>query len=559
MINKKYILTYLFLILLSIDYSKNQTLKIDNVSNFVCGYYSSTNFNLEAKEVPNELKLITFLIIFKDGDDKKYEAMCQLLDEEKLKTIAEGNTNDEDISFTCDIQSDGSKSSVDVEIEEVKKVKYEQGLRNAINFQKVSSSNIRLEFINCGLNIFSILNHKTTFRQVSHYELTQSSQGGDWIEFTFSVLTSQAYPKNYEIPIGCSVNSNQNMEKYLNAYRNESEREEDIASSQIRMLNRAKFNDYAICIFNKDIIPTDGQILPADLSCSLKTKESLESVDVFFVVLCKFINGFPVTIIDSGKMDIPLDISLAAPNEVDKLIKKGLINDVSGEEELPPIMNPAIIDSESCDKEGFFYIKGNFDKNIGQGGFFTTNILSGESITCYYHNVNKNIEDSMKCIFNNRFRGTIYIESKVIIADNKEILIVKTKINEDQEDVFVSCPKGDIKELILEELSSMIISFRQVCEFKIEDISILFKFIAIASKLLENEPNIENDRLRRRLDINSIKMKVNLMKGDELIESEAICTLVNVYPNEGEQFQIEYDCIIDNLDNASEYSGLEVV
>ena len=55
-------------------------------------------------------------------------------------------------------------------------------------------------------------------------------------------------------------------------------------------------------------------------------------------------------------------------------------------------------------------------------------------------------------------------------------------------------------------------------------------------------------------------MIVNLIKDDELVEEEAKCiSKENIIPKDGKQIPVEFECKIENVKNASEYSSLEVV
>ena len=55
-------------------------------------------------------------------------------------------------------------------------------------------------------------------------------------------------------------------------------------------------------------------------------------------------------------------------------------------------------------------------------------------------------------------------------------------------------------------------------------------------------------------------MIVNLIKDENLIEEEALCTIKeNIKPKDGEQVQVQFECKVENLQNASEFSGLEIV
>jgi len=52
-------------------------------------------------------------------------------------------------------------------------------------------------------------------------------------------------------------------------------------------------------------------------------------------------------------------------------------------------------------------------------------------------------------------------------------------------------------------------------------------------------------------------MKVNLIKGDDLIEEDAKCSAEHdINPKDGKQVQIKYECKIENIEDPTKYSGL---
>ena len=55
-------------------------------------------------------------------------------------------------------------------------------------------------------------------------------------------------------------------------------------------------------------------------------------------------------------------------------------------------------------------------------------------------------------------------------------------------------------------------------------------------------------------------MIVNLIKEGELVEEEAVCTAKEtVDPKDGKQLPVEFECKIENIENANQYTGLEIV
>ena len=197
MINKKKFFR-MFLILLCINYASSLILKINSFSNFKCDSATGLlNFNLEAKEVTNDLKLQPFFLFLQQtGGELGYLSLCKLEDEEKLKSIAEGSNDVEDISFTCSIESyfDEFKST-EVDIIDVSDLK-----GDTIEFQNVGENKLTLDLTLCQMDIdeynLALIKKTISFHQVSHYQTFKDEKK---IKFIYSVF--QTLPENYVTPV----------------------------------------------------------------------------------------------------------------------------------------------------------------------------------------------------------------------------------------------------------------------------------------------------------------------------------------------------------------------
>ena len=132
------------------------------------------------------------------------------------------------------------------------------------------------------------------------------------------------------------------------------------------------------------------------------------------------------------------------------------------------------------------------------------------------------------------------IEQCSILDEYKEIIRMN-KISTEKE---VNIPNG--KEIKLENMFDINISFGQVNTFKVEEKEISFEFIGFVTEELKKDTNIS--------------MIVDLIINDKLIEEEAICTaLEDILPKDGIQLPAEFKCKVEDVKNANECTGLEIV
>ena len=118
------------------------------------------------------------------------------------------------------------------------------------------------------------------------------------------------------------------------------------------------------------------------------------------------------------------------------------------------------------------------------------------------------------------------------------------RLNKISSEEIVTIPNG--KEIKLENMMEISLSFGQVNGFEVEQDLILFMFIGFVTEPLKKDDSIE--------------MVVNLVKGQELVEEKAICkALENVEPKDGAQLEADFECKIEGIEKPEEYTGLEIV
>jgi hypothetical protein len=105
---------------------------------------------------------------------------------------------------------------------------------------------------------------------------------------------------------------------------------------------------------------------------------------------------------------------------------------------------------------------------------------------------------------------------------------------------------GNGKEIEEGKMFDINLSFGQVSGFETGENKVEFVFVGFTT-----------DELKKDEDIN---LQVNLVKGEELIEEEANCvSKADVTPKNGKQLSAQFDCKVENIEDAKEITGLEVV
>ena len=102
------------------------------------------------------------------------------------------------------------------------------------------------------------------------------------------------------------------------------------------------------------------------------------------------------------------------------------------------------------------------------------------------------------------------------------------------------------KEYELENTLSINLLFGQISTFIPEEKTIKFIFVGFTTEPLKKADTVE--------------MMANLIKGKELVEYNVIC-----YPREDvevkkeEIVQVEFECLVDNIENGKEFTGLKFI
>jgi len=247
-------------------------------------------------------------------------------------------------------------------------------------------------------------------------------------------------------------------------------------------------------------------------------------------------------------------------------LSSNIINDFSVEP-IPPIFTPESINTKYCEKYGIITIKGKFNDNIEGVDF---NIVSDYGVfQCFFDGAEKDQEVNLECylteIMNNSPKiffplSDILVQNRDQAGNYEQIIdyFIFKPISMEGSDVICTImdpsnplPPPSVMDSDIQtnnNIDSINISFRQICRFetRIEIKIIVFYFIGMSSTSLNKGE--------------SMSMKVKLNKGGELVDGEAKCTAnEGVEPKDGEQAQVDFECHVENVEEASEYKSLEFV
>ena len=244
---------------------------------------------------------------------------------------------------------------------------------------------------------------------------------------------------------------------------------------------------------------------------------------------------------------IPNNKDLLNPAEVDILIYEGKIKNYTSKEfknDIIPEFNVTSINTTNSEKTGIFIINcetlSNFSLN--KSIEFEIKLVSGQKAICVLPKLNSNDKNiHIKCVLQEELRDSKIMIQKCLVFDGYNALFVMNKISSEESVIIAN------GQLYQNEIKYDInVSFGQMNSFTIKEKIISYFFIGFSTQSL-----IKNYK---------IKMVVNLINGEELVEEEAICTsLEDVYTKYGMQIPITFECKIENIQNANEYSGLEIV
>jgi hypothetical protein len=283
----------------------------------------------------------------------------------------------------------------------------------------------------------------------------------------------------------------------------------------------------AICKVEKNIIITESKPKePVTLNCEVANDTEIISLDIE----------------DSQNMtNIPEDPKLKNPSKTDNLIDSNEIEEANDTNADLPNFEATEIDATGSINSGIFVIVGKPLDDIVKDYVFNLTLVTGEKAVCKLPKSNKNAEIKIECELDGTLEKTIImIPETTVKSGYKEIFNLK-KIASKR---AVSCANGKLKKINKKKDNK--ISFRQISHFKPEEKTIKFIFTAFILKSMEKEE--------------FINLNVTLDKGNNTFSSEkAKCTLKDKITVSNGPVSENFECTIENVENATEYKGLELV
>ena len=220
---------------------------------------------------------------------------------------------------------------------------------------------------------------------------------------------------------------------------------------------------------------------------------------------------------------IPFDDETALnPALTDEAINNGEIKD-AGKTSVPPTFVFETIDTQTCDKDGKFSLKGKLDKETTIPNKFTLPLTFPPNtvITCTFG------EGAIDCIADESLEGSVMIEQQIITEGSNELFILK-KVNQSG----IKCENG--LKLQAEEKAKVDISFRQVShiEQKAGGNGLRFFFAAFVNS------NLAKDYI--------VEMNVIVIIKEQKVEKVAKCSLIEaVEVTGGKKKQADFNCDVD--------------
>ena len=220
---------------------------------------------------------------------------------------------------------------------------------------------------------------------------------------------------------------------------------------------------------------------------------------------------------------IPFDDETALnPALTDEAINNGEIKDAT-KTPVPPTFVFETIDTQTCDKDGKFSLKGKLDKETTIPNKFTLPLTYPPNtvITCTFG------EGAIDCIADESLEGSVMIEQQIITEGSNELFILK-KVNQSG----IKCENG--LKLQAEEKVKVDISFRQVShiEQKAGGNGLRFFFAAFVNS------NLAKDYI--------VEMNVIVIIKEQKVEKVAKCSLIEaVEVTGGKKKQADFNCDVD--------------
>ena len=220
---------------------------------------------------------------------------------------------------------------------------------------------------------------------------------------------------------------------------------------------------------------------------------------------------------------IPFDDETALnPVLTEEAINNGEIKDAT-KTPVPPTFVFETIDTQTCDKDGKFSLKGKLDKETTIPNKFTLPLTYPPNtvITCTFG------EGAIDCIADESLEGSVMIEQQIITEGSNELFILK-KVNQSG----IKCENG--LKLQAEEKAKVDISFRQVShiEQKAGGNGLRFFFAAFVNS------NLAKDYI--------VEMNVIVIIKEQKVEKVAKCSLIEaVEVTGGKKKQADFNCDVD--------------
>ena len=287
----------------------------------------------------------------------------------------------------------------------------------------------------------------------------------------------------------------------------------------------------AKCIAKENVDPKDDKQIKVDFECKVENIEKAEECTGLELVSSEDFTG------------IPEESSLLNPAVVDELIEAKEIQNYTSEDIEIPVLNCTSIDTTNSSKTGTFIIIGEFlsDFELQKSFEFEIILITGEKALCTLPKVSKKGEIEIECILQEKLEDSKIMIEQFSVLDGFNELIRLNKIASPEK---VTIPSG--KEIKLEEVFDISLSFGQMNGFAVEGTLISFMFIGFTTKPLKKDE--------------SITMVVDLIINGELVEEEAKCIAKeNVDPKDDKQIKVDFECKVENIEKAEECTGLELV
>ena len=344
-------------------------------------------------------------------------------------------------------------------------------------------------------------NSKLSFRQTNDFKFDPSSKS---VTFVIAVFVTEPITKNEEIIIDTKV-----------------------------LLTIDSTKEEAICVAEKDITLSDSDTkLPVNLNCKIENIELEENIECIGLE------------IEESEIlsNIPENPKLCNPKKVDKLIASGEI-ELAKEEITIPEFNATSIDTTGSMASGVFSIIGKPLDDIPKEFIFNITLITGQMASCSLPKSTKNNEVKIECELDGTIENEkIMIPETTVLFGFKEIFTFN-KIQTKRE---VSCANGKLKKMN-KKLENKI-SFRQMSHFKPSGKIVSF---ILSAFIIEN---MEKGK--------EISMDVNLDKGnEEFLTETATCKLNEAVSGASEDKQVasDFECSIENIEDAEKVIGLEVL